>query len=132
VEDQHHMEEAWVRLIRRGEALRALEASLDGHSPAGIRERISRDQVSRGELLWQGTSGYCVVQEDCRRSQANNVPVLRLQGTEGEGLFRTDFIIPMQTLLDIDVLPITECFGIAARDTIHKMLNEISENYKTT
>jgi hypothetical protein len=95
-----------------------------------IRERISKDQVPRGELLWQGTSGYCVTLEDCRRSQGSNVPVLQLQGAKGEGLFKPAFLIPLRALLDIDVLPKTENFGTALRDTIHDMLDEISGAFR--
>ena len=124
--DEQEMQLFWVKLIRRGEALRALESALEGQSPAGIRERITGDQISRGELLWQGTSGYCVVLDHCRRSQEKFVPVLKLQGREGEGLFKPAFLIPMRKLLTGDILPNTERFGIAQRDTIRGMLNEIS------
>ena len=127
-EDQQRTKDDWLRLIRRGDALGALEACLNGHTPAEIRERISRDQVSRGELLWQGKSGYCVVLENCHRSQRDSVRVLRLQGDQGVGSFFPGFLIPLQALLDIDVFPATGSLNIVHRDTICDMLDEISGN----
>jgi len=131
-EAQQRTEADWLRLIRRGDALSALEACLNGHTPAEIRGKISRDQVPRGELLWQGKSGYCVVLDNCQRSQRDSVKVLRLQGDQGMGSFSPGFLIPLRALLDIDVFPATGSVNSMQRDTIHDMLDEISGNFRPT
>jgi hypothetical protein len=100
-------ESMWVRLIRRGQAMRALEEALARQTPLSISQKIRQRHISRGELLWQGVSGYCVALSSCDRSELNPVSVLRLQGSKTESKFRPDFLIPLRALLDTDVLPDT-------------------------
>lgn len=124
-----HIENVWVQLIRRGEALKALEYALAGHSPAEICERIHQDQMMRGELLWQGDSGYCVLLAASRRSQIKNVPVLRLQGQQVESNFKPKFLIPLRGLLDPEVLQITEKFGRSHRDVLSEMIVDFARPF---
>lgn len=131
-EDLKHNEESWVRLIRRGEALRALEEVLGGHSPAEIRSRIQENHVSRGELLWQGNSGYCVALRPCQRSSQDKVPVLCLQGMRNKTDFLSAFLIPLRSLLVSGVLPETERLVYASRQIIHEMIDEISKAFSST
>ncbi|HQO62973.1 MAG TPA: hypothetical protein PK528_05125 [Syntrophorhabdus sp.] len=120
-------EQAWISLMRTGEALRALEEALKGHSPLELRERIRQDQIERGELLWQGRSGYCVASCSCLRSWKENVPVLRLQGAQKESSFDPSFLIPVRSLLSSDMLPQNERFGIPQRNCLSKMISELSK-----
>lgn len=131
-EDLRRNEQAWVRLIRRGEALRALEEVLEGHSPAEIRTRIRENHVSRGELLWQGNSGYCVALSSCQRSGKDKVPVLCLQGMKKKTDFLSAFLIPLRALLDSGVLPEAERLVDASRQVIRDMLDEISKAFSST
>jgi hypothetical protein len=128
-EDLKRNEEAWVRLIRRGEALRALEEALAGHSPAEIRTRIQEDHVFQGELLWQGNSGYCVALSSCQRSGKDKVSVLCLQGMKKKVDFLSAFLVPLRALLDSGVLPEPGRLADASRRVILDMLDEISKAF---
>lgn len=128
-EDLIRFEQGWVSLMRRGEALRTLEEALADHSPVELRERIREDQVLRGELLWQGSSGYCVAMTSCKRSSKENTLVLRLQGAKKESLFSPSFLIPLRCLLNSDVLPESNQLGILQKDFIRNMLSEISKAF---
>jgi hypothetical protein len=128
-EELIRFEQGWISLMRRGEALRALEEALMSHSPVGLREKIREDQVLRGELLWQGSSGYCVAMTSCKRSSKENTPVLRLQGAKKESLFSPSFLIPMRCLLNSDVLPESDKWGILQKNSIRDILSEISKAF---
>jgi len=125
------IEKTWLSLIRRGEALRALEETLRDQVPAVLRDRILQDHVSCGELLWQGTSGYCVALEDCHRSQSKNVQVLKLQGMKKESAFQPEYLIPLRSLLDTHVLPNTARLGSKARRTMLGLIEELAQPFST-
>ncbi len=125
-EDLVRFEQEWVLLMRRGEALRSLEEALANHSPVELREKIREEQIERGELLWQGSSGYCIAMTSCKRSSKENTPVLRLQGAKKESLFAPSFLIPLRCLLNSEVLPESDQLGIPQKDSIREMISEIS------
>jgi HKD family nuclease len=125
------IEKTWLRLIRRGEALRVLEETLSGHLPAVLRDQILQDHVSCGELLWQGRSGYCVALEDCHRSQINKIQVLKLQGMKKESAFQSEYLIPLRSLLDTNVLPDTDRLGPEARRAILELIEEIARPFSS-
>jgi hypothetical protein len=117
--------DSWLQLVRRGEALRALEKCLVDRTPVELAKRVSGDTLSSGELLWQGPSGYCVLLEDCRRSQVTKVRVVKLRGVAGEALFSAQYLVPLRTLLDPSVLPGTHDFNLAQRETLQRFLSEL-------
>jgi hypothetical protein len=125
------IEKTWLRLIRRGEALRALEETLRDQVPSVLRDQILQDHVSCGELLWQGTSGYCVALADCHRSQSKNVQVLKLQGMKKEATFRSEYLIPLKSLLDTRVLPDTNRLGPKARRAILYLIKELAQPFSS-
>jgi hypothetical protein len=47
---------AWLQLLRRGHALRRLELSLVGWTPARLAPHIRQSHLAKGEVLWQGAS----------------------------------------------------------------------------
>jgi hypothetical protein len=124
--DLTRFEKDWITLMRRGAALRALEEVLGKNTPEELREKIREDQINRGELLWQGKSGYCVAMCSCKRSDKQNALVLRLQGTKKETFFKPSFLIPLRSLLCTDLIPESERFGTLQRNYIREMLSEIS------
>lgn len=128
-ESLKRFEEVWVSLMRRGEALRALEEALNGHTPAELREQIRNDNVTRGDLLWQGSSGYCVAMCSARRSAKDITPVLSLQSTKKETAFLSHFLIPIRSLLNSAVLEESEKFGTNHENALREMLSEISMSF---
>ena len=116
----------WELLLRRGHALRRLEASVEHINPAEIRDRIRMDELLPGELLWQGRAGFCVVLDNCSRNTDKYAKVLELQGDEDEKRFSASFTVPIQALLDEKVVPLTQDFGPTPRQILREFIDELS------
>ena len=116
----------WARLTQRGQALRCLEAAVRDTRLDVIRERIRIDELRPGEVLWQGTAGFCVVLRRCSRSGRDPVPVLKLQGDVAPAKFQAAATVPMRSLLDEDVIPGTPDFGDVPRRVLHEFIRELS------
>jgi len=125
------VENSWLHLIRTGAALRELEEILKDQSPLAIRDRISQNHISCGELLWQGNSGYCVALENCRRSEDKNVPVLKLQGARKESPFRSGFLVPLRCLLDPHVISAANRLNLGARNILLNLIEEIGRPFSS-
>ena len=126
-EEQVRSAEAdWERLIQRGEALHRLELAVSNTTLDVIRERIRIDELAPGDVLWQGTVGFCVVLRRCSRSGKDNVPVLKLQGDGVPVEFQASATIPMRALLDGEVIPRTPDFGSGPRRILREFIGELS------
>ena len=77
----------------------------------------------KGELLWQGTAGFCVVTS----AEGKNVRVLRLQGRRDESSLAARLTVPIISLLDASVVPITADFGQRPREVLRSFLRELAE-----
>ena len=119
-------EAAWKRLTQRGQALRCLEATIRGTSLEVLRERIRINELQPGEVLWQGTAGFCVVLRGCSRSGKDNVPVLKLQGDGAETAFKGSFTVPVRALLEEDVIPWIPDYGDGPRRVLREFIGELS------
>ena len=119
-------ETEWVRLVQRGQALRCLEDAVRDMRLDVIREKIRIDELAPGEMLWQGTEGFCVVLGRCPRSDRYKVPVLKLQGDFAPAKFRADKTVPVRALLEQDVIPPTRNFGEVPRRVLHEFTREFS------
>ena len=100
--DLDEVRHRWELLIRRSAALRNLEGRLSGHKPPVLGNTISRDHLGRGELLWQGIAGLCMVAEDCPRLPDERVPILHLQRNLEPGSFHGQYTVPVVDLLAPD------------------------------
>ena len=116
----------WELLMRRGHALRRLEAAICKITPAEIRERINMDELRPGELLWQGTAGFCVVLNQCSRSTDKWATVLRLQHDGGGNQFLASSTVPIRALLEEEVIPRTHEFGDEPRQVLREFINELA------
>lgn len=149
----------WLQLLQRGHSLRRLERTLDGWTPAGLAPRIARKQLAKGELLWQGTGGFCIVtnpeprvtgcvvsvlplrrdleharqEEENRRRQKRSKRKLDLRrqthDTTGEVKFSAELTVPLAALLDVAVVPLTEDFGQRPREVLRAFLAELAEGF---
>ena len=132
----------WLRLLQRGHALRRLERALAGWTPVQLAPRIRQEQLKRGELLWQGTGGFCVVTDGVQRDSGSTANVLPLRrdrhpGQEGQAEgkrhkkgaigFRADLTVPLAALLVVSVVPLTEDFGERPREVLGTLLTELKE-----
>lgn len=122
-------EAEWALLLRRGQALRLLEAAVNRMTPAEVRDRIRSDELRPGDLLWQGSAGFCVVRQRASRARDGNVTVLRLQGSGGEAKFKASFTIPMRALLSEAVVPCSDAFGEEPRQVLREFIDELSRGF---
>lgn len=91
----------WPRVQRRGAALAAFDRALFGTSPADLRGRLASWTVQPGELLWQGTAGWCVCEGSASSSMPDeNIAVRKLQGDESRPTFRAGYLIPLRSLVE--------------------------------
>ncbi len=151
-----HGNAQWLDLLKRGHALRRLEQAVVGLTPAQLAPRVRQTSLGKGELLWQGASGFSVASHAASRSSAVLVEVLPLRvnpsadsrskkqtktgGTkdikstergkspvkDGVMLFRGDFTVPLSSLFDEAVVPVTEAFGGAPRAILKDFIAELS------
>jgi hypothetical protein len=56
---------------------------------------------------------------------APHVRVLCLHGSRKESKFSSNFLVPLRELIDTSVLSETQSLGLAARDVIRDMIDEI-------
>ncbi|WP_319581546.1 phospholipase D family protein [uncultured Pseudodesulfovibrio sp.] len=119
-------EEEWKLLLQRGHALRLLEAAAKSLSVEEISNRIGTSVLQKGDLLWQGTAGFCVVCEKSPRTD-KKVKVLKLQKGGEEVKYIASKTIPIKALLDKSVLPHSEHFGDEPRVVLHKFIRGLSQ-----
>ena len=92
-------------LIRWGFALKKIENILKDIFPGNVKDKISRDKVEKGELLWQGKEiGLCISGEDCDRSIIRKITVHCLQHKKRKALFSAPYVIPLETLFSEKII----------------------------
>jgi hypothetical protein len=122
----------WQKMMRRGYAIRQLEEALQDMTPTELRHLISQDSVEVGELLWQGTSGFCVATRPFLRSQDLNTNVIKLQGKSDEVAFRAEFAIPIRALIDESFTTLRDSLGERPRMEISSFIDEIAKGFAVT
>lgn len=123
------LREAWERMLRRGHALMRLEEAAKAVPLAELRARIRAPDLLAGDLLWQGAAGYCVVTKAAPRVAQQEVAVLKLQSDQSEeSLFLAQFAIPVRSLLDEVVVPVSHGFHAEPRRVLREFLDELSTN----
>ncbi|MBJ6799756.1 hypothetical protein [Geomonas propionica] len=98
----------WRCLLQRGHALRLVESVLRSKTPVLIKDSIAQDNVAQGELLWQGTMGFCIaVNAFSRAGNGCNANILYLNELRA-GAVRADYTIPVKGLLESDLISLPE------------------------
>jgi hypothetical protein len=118
-------EAQWLRVVRRGHALRRLEHALAGRAVGAISLAISGDHVKSGELLWQGSLGFCVASAPFSRGQSSRAPVLPLQSSSDAKL-RGSLTVPIRMLLDLSGNKALAPLSNDERSEIYSMIDELS------
>ena len=119
------IERRWLTLIRRGYALGLMERASVEVGLAVLRSRIAQTNITAGELLWQGTAGFCVTTSNCvkRSGTTDTVKVLALrQGKDKK--FRVGFLVPVMGLLEDGVLG-DSVMPARVRGELAAMVNEL-------
>jgi len=126
--DLEIINQKWKKIILRGLAIREFENAMEGHTPDELKDRIIQNEISKGELLWQGESGFCVAIQFFRRSGPNDAAmVLMFQGQKGEVTWgSSQYIIPIRALLnDSSILP-DRILGQKEKAEINALLDEVA------
>ena len=119
------IERRWLTLIRRGYALGLMERAAVEVGFAVLRSRIAQTNITAGELLWQGTAGFCVTTSNCvrRSGTTDTVEVLALQQGKAKK-FRVGFLVPVMGLLEDGVLG-DSVMPVRVRGELAAMVNEL-------
>jgi hypothetical protein len=120
---------AWERMLRVGHALLRLEAVASAVPSNEIRARIQVRELLAGDLLWQGTAGYCVVARKTTRAEGEKVPVLKLQDQLQEAQFMASYAVPIRSLLDDAVIPVSREFDTEPRRALSEFLDELAKPF---
>ncbi len=116
---------AWEQMLRRGHALLRLEEAAKAVPLGALRARIQAPELLAGDLLWQGSAGYCVVIKATPRAVGQVVPVLKLQNQSEESHFMAQYTIPIGSLLEEEVVPVSHGFNAEPRRVLRDFLDEM-------
>lgn len=92
----------WREFIQVGNAIGDFQKTFEDLEPENVKDMLERNEIQKGELLWQGGSGLCVAQKDCLRLPKKKIDVLSLQshGSDPKKTFYADYLIPVGALLE--------------------------------
>ena len=123
--DWRVIEGRWLTLVRRGRALGLMEKAVAGTDLVTLRGRIRQTKIAAGELLWQGTAGFCVTTSDCATDSGptDTVEVLALQQGKAKR-FRVSFLLPVAGLLEDGVIG-DHMMPAGARGELAAMVREL-------
>jgi len=93
-----NIEKRWLKMMEEGGALQQFERALAGQTPKVLEGKISQVTIQQGEVLWQGSAGFCIAKDNIQRKSKENVEVLSIKSDETKK-FRADFVIPARALL---------------------------------
>jgi hypothetical protein len=85
--------------------------------------------VLSGELLWQGSHGFCIANSDCSRKADEKCEVLLLQQGSSKRTFSASLLIPLAGLLDGDIVG-EETLPSNARIEVRAMILELQAGLK--
>jgi hypothetical protein len=91
----------WDELIKTGYAMKEFETAFKDLKIDELKKMVKRNEVKRGELLWQtAQGGFYILREDSQRDMNKNARVLKLQSREPDKEIKSDFLIPLKDLLN--------------------------------
>jgi hypothetical protein len=111
---------AWTNWIQAGIAFQEFERAVSTWSPKELAEAVTRDQVYRGELLWQAGE-FCVSDGDYRRGARTKAIVHPLTKASQSKIVGS-WLAPVSELLsDADLLTIDN----RPREVLRNILSEV-------
>jgi hypothetical protein len=125
----NEIEGRWLTLIRRGYALNRLQVAISSLTVVKLSSLIKQDRVLSGELLWQGSHGFCIANSDCSRKTDEKCEVLLLQHGSTKRTFSASLLIPLAGLLDGDIVG-EETLPSKARIEVRAMILELQAGLK--
>jgi len=96
----------WNLIRNTGNAFAELISKVTHHKISDYKDRLPMKEIEKGELLWQGTENFYIVNSRYKRQpnrqskfKADVVPLSRLKK---ETSFISDFTIPLHDLFDLE------------------------------
>ena len=123
------IEGRWLTLIRRGFALNRLQAVMISFTVVKLAGLIKQDRIVSGELLWQGSYGFCIANSDCNRNSQEKCEVLLLQQGNSKKTFSASLLVPLDGLLNSDIVD-DLILPQKARGEIKSMIDELHGGLK--
>ena len=120
----------WLLLVRLGFAIRSLENELGDLTPAKLKDFLNRKLLNKGELLWQGSSGYCVLAENISSNHSGISKVYSLQSGSGFTEIQSDYVIPIRMLLSENIIPETDQFNETQKRFIRALIQTIHTKHQ--
>jgi len=114
----------WGAILRRGEALRLLERSLARRSVEEVHQDLPLLRLAPGDLLWQGSIGFCMV--TTQWNGTGDCPVLKLQRQMERSKIAFAYVTPVRALLDQARLSEDRVVDAQARIEITALLAELT------
>jgi len=115
----------WLVLIRLGYAIRRFEDAIGDLNPGKLRGILNPKSLNKGELLWQGSSGYCVLAQNLSSAQTCISKVYSLQSGSGLTEIQSDYVTPIRLLLNENIIPATEEFNEIHKKYIRALINTV-------
>ena len=114
----------WQKVMRQGYALQKFEIALENQTPLSLKAQIPQKVVKRGEVLWQGSFGFCIAATNISRNRKQNVEVFSMRSDERQG-FSSDFIIPARALLNNHLVKLDKSIV----ETVDQIFSRISKAF---
>jgi hypothetical protein len=89
-----------------------------------LAELIKQDRIVLGELLWQGSYGFCIANGECNRNSQEKCDVLLLQQGSSKKTFSASLLVPLDGLLSSDIVD-DSILPQKARGEIKFMIDEL-------
>jgi HKD family nuclease len=116
-------------ILQRGLASKQLFDHLNMAKISDLRNKITRDKLDEGEILWQGAKhGLCILCKSCNRSKNDQVYVLSLNDPKKEVPFQSSYLLPVNDLLNDGIIPLN-LIGEKERKALSEVFNEISSDF---
>jgi len=122
----------WGALIQKGISLKKFEDVASHLDLTKMIPQINKDQLEKGDLVWVGPSGVCVLAKGCSRKKNDKVDVLSLQSKGNYKRFFSKYLIPLDEILTGDAFIPHELLGGHERRIILDFMRQIRNNLQRT
>ena len=129
----HHFFDAfkkrWLILIRFGQVIKRFENELGNRNVVHFKDMINQDFIPKGELLWQGSLGFCISTRSYDRNFPYFAKVLSIHGESKELEFKPDSLIPVRALIDESIIPTTKNFNDLHKKYLRALIKRIRDQF---
>ena len=119
------MHQRRIGSLRAGQSFYRLQSVLGAHSMNYLQGLVAGSPVERGEMLWQGSTGICIVLDSPAEGH-DRVSVLPLSKPDGISVFMRDYLVPIRALLAAGIMSGDTQFGCDQEKALIELMVEVS------